>query len=64
MEQEPKVDGVEESVPVGAYNKNMETLGGRRCSAKGRRRYLTRCFLGSSGFSLCTYCSFRDMVWN
>ena len=33
-------------------NRSMETLGGRRCSAKGRRRDLTRSCLGSSGFSL------------
>ena len=31
-------------------NKSMETLGGRRCSAKGRRRDWTRSCLGSSGF--------------
>ena len=31
----------------------METLSGRRCSAKGRRRDVTRSCLGSSGCSLC-----------
>ena len=33
-------------------NKSMETLGGRRGTAKGRRRDVTRSCLGSSGFSL------------
>ena len=47
-----------------AINRSIEHLGGRRRSAKGRRRDLTRSCLGSSGFSLCMYCSFRDMVWN
>ena len=45
-------------------NRSMETLDGRRGSAKGRRRDLARSCLGSSGFSLCTYCSFQDMIWN
>ena len=38
-------------------------LGGRRGSAKGRRRDVTRSRLGSSGLSLFTYCCIRDMVW-
>ena len=33
-------------------------------SAKGRRRDGARSCFGSSCFSLCTCCSFRDMVWN
>ena len=45
-------------------NISMETLGGRRGSAKGGQgRDVTRSHLGSSGFSLCTYCCFRNMFW-
>ena len=47
-------------------SKSMETLGGRRrCSAKGRRRDLTRSNFGSRCFSLCCFWEYLvNDSWN
>ena len=45
-------------------NRSMEHLGGRRGSAKGRRRDLTRGCLGSSVFRCVCIVLFGTWVWN